>query len=142
MLEHFPAGLKLVLRKEEIIKRSKPTPVNYESSEWTLRTERKYLKRNKCIWGIRWNSNGSSFIEGGEPHFSYKFSRIVVELEKELYPTKKIIEWKRKDRKNSSVEFEVLCSGSPKFTTNIYLFIDNNPTLYLLSEKLNFFIGT
>lgn len=86
--------------------------------------------------------DNKSVITGADPRCSDVFSRIVVELDKEIYPKNNIIEWKRSDHDVASDGFEVSRAGSQEFTAKIYLFVDHKPTRYRLSAELSRLIGT
>lgn len=83
-----------------------------------------------------------SVITGAEPRCSDIFSRIVVELDKEVYPTNNVIEWKRTERESASDGFEISRAGSQEFLAKIFLFVDHKPTRFHLSTELARLIGT
>lgn len=84
----------------------------------------------------------ASVITGATPRCSDVFSRIVVELDKDVYPENNIIEWKRNDHEPSSDGFEISRAGSQEFTAKVYLFVDHRPTRFRLSDPLARLIGT
>lgn len=82
-----------------------------------------------------------SVIKGDAPRCSDVFSKIVVELDRDLYPTNNVIEWSRNDRELSSDGFEISRSGSQEFTARIFFFVDHKPLRFRMSHELSLLIG-
>ena len=82
-----------------------------------------------------------SILNGPPPKCSDVFHRIVVELDKELYPENNLIEWKRNDREPSSDGFEISRAGSKEFTAKIFLYVDQKPEQFRVSPLLCQLIG-
>lgn len=80
-------------------------------------------------------------LRGPPPKCSDIFKRIVIELDKELYPENNLIEWKRNDKEPSSDGFEISRSGSKEFTARIFLYVDHKPERFRLSHVLWRLIG-
>lgn len=83
----------------------------------------------------------ASVIKGATPRCSDVFSKIVVELDRDLYPTNNIIEWSRNEREFSSDGFEISRSGSQEFTARIFFFVDHKPARFRISHELSQLIG-
>lgn len=83
-----------------------------------------------------------SVITGAAPRCSDVFSKIVVELDRELYPTNNVVEWTRNDREPSSDGFEISRAGSQEFTARIFFFVDHKPPRFRTSMELSRLIGT
>lgn len=88
------------------------------------------------------STENTSVITGEEPRCSDVFNRIVVELDKEIYPKNNVIEWKRGERENACDGFEISRAGSQEFVAKIYLFVDHKPARYRLSADLARIIGS
>lgn len=86
-------------------------------------------------------ADAGGVLGGHIPKCSDVFSRIVVELDKELYPSNNLIEWKRSEREPSCDGFEISRAGSKEFTARIYLYVDHKPTRYRVSDVLARLIG-
>lgn len=82
-----------------------------------------------------------SVISGPPPKCSDIFKRIVIELDKELYPENNLIEWKRNDKEPSSDGFEISRSGNKEFTAKIFLYLDHKPEQFRLSHALSRLLG-
>lgn len=82
-----------------------------------------------------------SVITGAPPKCSDIFKRIVIELDKELYPENNLIEWKRNDKEPSSDGFEISRSGFKEFTAKLFLYVDHKPEQFKLSHALSRLIG-
>lgn len=82
-----------------------------------------------------------SIITGPPPKCSDIFKRIVIELDKELYPENNLIEWKRNDKEPSSDGFEISRAGSTEFSAKIFLYVDHKPEQFRLSYALARLIG-
>lgn len=83
-----------------------------------------------------------SILTGPPPKCSDVFKRIVIELDKELYPENNLIEWKRNDGDPSSDGFEISRAGSKEFTAKVFLYVDHKPGQFRLSHSLARLIGT
>ena len=86
-------------------------------------------------------SGAPSVISGPPPKCSDVFSRIVVELDKKLYPENNLIEWKRKDGDPSSDGFEISRAGKTEFTAKIFLYVDHKPEQFKVTHALSKIIG-
>lgn len=84
-------------------------------------------------------STGAS--AGAAPRCSDIFSRIVVELDKQVHGSNNVIEWKRKELEPAADGFEISRSGSSEFMARIFLYIDHKPTRFKLSAQLARLIG-
>lgn len=82
-----------------------------------------------------------SILTGPPPKCSDIFKRIVIELDKDLYPENNLIEWKRNDKEPSSDGFEISRAGSTEFTAKIFLYVDHKPEQFRLSYALSRLIG-
>lgn len=83
----------------------------------------------------------NSVLTGPPPKCSDIFKRIVIELDKDLYPENNLIEWKRHDGSASSDGFEISRAGSKEFTAKIFLYVDHKPEQFRLSWALSRLIG-
>lgn len=83
----------------------------------------------------------ASVLIGPPPKCSDVFNRVIVELDKQLYPENNMIEWKRKDSEPSSNGFEISRAGSKEFTAKIYLYVDHKPEQFRVSWPLSRLIG-
>lgn len=86
-------------------------------------------------------SDSQTILRGPPPKCSDIFRRIVIELDKGLYPENNLIEWKRNDMEPSSDGFEISRAGSTEFTARIFLYVDHKPEQYRLSYALSRLIG-
>lgn len=82
-----------------------------------------------------------SVLTGPPPKCSDIFKRIVIELDKELYPENNLIEWKRNDKEHSSDGFEISRAGSTEFTAKVFLYVDHRPEQFRMSYALSRLIG-
>lgn len=83
------------------------------------------------------HGESQSILAGPPPKCSDIFKRIVIELDKELYPENNLIEWKRNDKEPSSDGFEISRAGSTEFSAKIFLYVDQKPERYRLSYALS-----
>lgn len=87
-------------------------------------------------------SENQTILRGPPPKCSDVFKRIVIELDKDLYPENNLIEWKRNDKEPSSDGFEISRAGSTEFTARVFLYVDHKSEQYRLSYALSRLIGT
>lgn len=80
-------------------------------------------------------------LSGPPPRCSDIFSRIVIELDKDVYPENNLIEWKRGEKDLPSDGFEVSRAGSTEFTAKIFLYLDDKPERVKLSYALSRVLG-
>lgn len=85
--------------------------------------------------------DAQSVLTGPPPKCSDIFRRIVIELDKDLYPENNLIEWKRNDGDPSSDGFEISRAGSKEFSAKVFLYVDNKPEKFRLSSGLSRLIG-
>ncbi|KAI0564819.1 SWIB domain containing proteincomplex [Gracilaria domingensis] len=97
--------------------------------------------QSSAIPGQYQTSEPASVLTGPPPKCSDVFSKVIVELDKDLYPENNMIEWKRKDGEPSSNGFEISRAGSKEFTAKIYLFVDHKPDQFRISWQLSRLIG-
>ncbi|PXF40492.1 SWI/SNF complex component SNF12-like [Gracilariopsis chorda] len=93
------------------------------------------------VSGSHQAAESASVLVGPPPKCSDVFSRVIVELDKQLYPENNMIEWKRKDGEPSSNGFEISRAGSKEFTAKIYLYVDHRPEQFRVSWPLSRLIG-
>lgn len=86
-------------------------------------------------------SDSQTILRGPPPKCSDIFKRIVIELDKGLYPENNLIEWRRNDMEPSSDGFEISRAGSTEFTARVFLYVDHKPEQFRLSYALSRLIG-
>lgn len=82
-----------------------------------------------------------SVIAGAVPRCSDVFSKIVVELDKDVYPINNTVEWTRNDREPASDGFEISRAGSQELTARVFLYVDHRPPRFRTSAELFQLIG-
>lgn len=69
------------------------------------------------------------------------FRKVVIELDKEVYGEKNLIEWNRVAGELASDGFELSRSGDKECTAKIFLYVDNSPERFKMSFVLSRLIG-
>lgn len=69
------------------------------------------------------------------------FKRVVVELDREVYPSDNLIEWNRDDKEPPADGFELSRAGDKECTAQVFLYVDHKPDRFKLSFVLSRLIG-
>lgn len=108
-----------------------------DSPSWTLRMEGRVIEN----MGGGTNYNTPGIRTSINRKFSSFFSKIFIQLDKELYPENDIIEWHKAAQPYDCNGFEVKRPGNQETTAKIILHLDHQPPQYKLSSDLARILG-
>jgi SWI/SNF-related matrix-associated actin-dependent regulator of chromatin subfamily D len=110
-----------------------------DSPSWTLRMEGRVLEN--AVAGANFSPTSLPTKPTTNRKFSSFFSKIFIQLDKELYPDNDIIEWHKAAQPYDCDGFEVKRPGNQETTAKIVLHLDHQPPQYKISPELGRILG-